>query len=643
MPLTIRMEEGPLAFDGSNAAFYRIVLQLGPNVSWSVVRRYSEFDSLRKELQTMLSPAENDLFPHKHPFSSSADSGVVEERLRQLPVWLMAISSHPTVSLHPNFRKFLDLTEHEEELKAAQQGRLGAAAPLPMSTSSATAKATPGQPTQPVQQRAAASSSSRPQQLRAASEQLPIGASAPYPQPQQLPLVETATRSSQPNIAEPAGFTASGVAEAPPAPHDESATATTQVEVRLPPVAVPEVTGRVESARKEVMQAKQEEEESRKLNERALALEKQTEELGLKASDRMREATLLREKEASLKGQATSAASEAAVLEKAAASKRSEASHYWSLSQEREEEARRKEQEGERLMQQYNEALRRAQAAKQEADLLHRDAEAKRLDATEQLERAAAEVYARETASELQGQQETVKQAAFAAAAAARAKMEIAEAAKAKAEEEALVAQAHALAKAEAEAQAELQLAQHRLMMAKAKKEETEQRAQRAERVAHDDTQLAASDAAEVDARVKAAALVAERTKEAHYLAGRAEMDWQKAENVRESILGRKEREEKGTLVVAKAAPTETVAGGSSSNVLPASALVSAGAATDETEGEGDLDALSTRSIASSTLGKGSSSLKEGQSPAVPSMPMNAFVGRPQPDAASKGDNKKRR
>jgi hypothetical protein len=364
-------------------------------------------------------------------------------------------SAHPTVSLNKSFRNFLHLQDHEAELRAAQQGLLGstttsAAAGGPPSSLTATKAAATvagpgapgaagisstfrGQPAQPSQH-----SQAQPHPPSAAQQQLKqqfqqtqrISQLQPQAQaaPPSLPLVETATLQTQPNLVEPKGFKTTGVAEAPPAPHDESATATTQVEVRLPPVSVPQVTGKVEAARKEVIQAKREEDESRKLNERALQLERATEGLGQRASDKMREATLLREKEEELKRQATVAASEADTLEKAARAKRSESSHYWSLSQEREEEARRREEEGERLMLEYNEALKKAQAAKQEADLLHRDAEAKRLEATEALERAAAEVVERERESEIQGQQETVRQAAYAAAAAARAKLEIAEA-----------------------------------------------------------------------------------------------------------------------------------------------------------------------------------------------------------------------
>lgn len=636
VPLTIRMEEGPPSTDGSHAALYRIILQLGPNHGWSVLRRYTEFNDLRKEIAPMLSERENDLFPSKHPLSSSTNPDVVAERLRQLPLWLMAVSSHPVVSLNKSFRQFLRLNEFEAELRAAQQGVLGAEAPPPSASLAAT-KAAASMAGPGAQGAAGIGSSLRGQPSQPASA--PLQSQIRQPQRQQhqqrdrgqpsqslgsssassaaatataLPLVETATLQAQPSISEPGGFKATGVAEAPPAPHDESATATTQVEVRLPPVAVPQVTGRVEAARQEVLQAKREEDESRRLNERALHLEKATEDLGKKASDKMREATLLRDKEVALKAQASNAASEAQTLENAAKAKRSEALHYWTLSQEREEEARRREQEGERLMREYNDALRKAQAAKQEADLLHRDAEAKRLEATESLERAAAEVVERERQSEIEGQQETVRQAAFAAAAAARAKREIAEAAKAKAEEEALVAQAHVLAKAEAEAQAEIQLAQHRLTMAKAKKEALEQKAAHAEKVAHIDTERAAHDAAEVDARVKAAALVAERTREAHYLAQRAENDWQKAENVRESFLERAEREKVGV--------TSLTAAVAAASLISASDLVAAGGAGGGA-GQEDLDALSTRSIASSSVGEMAS-----QSPAVPSLPLREFV-----------------
>jgi hypothetical protein len=182
-------------------------------------------------------------------------------------------------------------------------------------------------------------------------------------------------------------------------------------------------------------------------------------------------------------------------------------------------------------------------------------------------------------------------------------------------------------------------------MMAKSKKESIERKAHEAEKVAHVDTELAARDAAEVDARVKAASLVAERTREAHYLAGRAEADWQKAENVRESILERGEREKAGGVRArAGAVPIVNAAG-----LVPASELIRAGAgggpldATAGIKDEENLDTLSTKSIASSSIGGGNSrdlsnfsSLPlPGQSPAVPSMSMGDFVGGQQQPSSS--------
>lgn len=41
---------------------------------------------------------------------------VVEERLKALPRWLVAISARRDVSLHPAFRSFLQLDQFEREL-----------------------------------------------------------------------------------------------------------------------------------------------------------------------------------------------------------------------------------------------------------------------------------------------------------------------------------------------------------------------------------------------------------------------------------------------------------------------------------------------------------------------------------------------
>lgn len=111
VPLQVRVTEG--ADDGLGHALYDIELQLGPNYTWHVAHRYSEFLDLEKALSPMLSEEEKAAFPPKHILSSSRNPDVVAERLRLLPQFLMMISSHPSVSTHPAFRSFLALTEHE--------------------------------------------------------------------------------------------------------------------------------------------------------------------------------------------------------------------------------------------------------------------------------------------------------------------------------------------------------------------------------------------------------------------------------------------------------------------------------------------------------------------------------------------------
>lgn len=117
VPLQIRVTEG--ADDGLGHALYDIELQLGPNYTWRVSHRYSEFLDLEKTLSPMLSEEEKAAFPPKHVLSSSRNPDVVAERLRLLPQFLMMISAHPAVSTHPAFRAFLALTEHEAGTCAA--------------------------------------------------------------------------------------------------------------------------------------------------------------------------------------------------------------------------------------------------------------------------------------------------------------------------------------------------------------------------------------------------------------------------------------------------------------------------------------------------------------------------------------------
>jgi len=283
------------------------------------------------------------------------------------------------------------------------------------------------------------------------------------------------------------------------------------------------------------------------------------------------------------------AAEDAAALERAAAARRSESARFARLVEEREAAARAAERKGEAAMDEYNHVLAEAQRLRDEAQALAADAEHKRKEAVEALERVAAEVFEAERAAAIESQQETVRQAAHAAAAAARAKHEIAAAAKAKAEEEAAIAQAHLIAKQEAEAQAQMQLAEQRLRLARQKKEAVESQIEAFRAEAHADTQAAAQDAAEVDARTRAAQLVHLREREAEYLAHRAEMDWDKAEAVRERM------EESAAGV--PAGSTATLASSSSTTTTASVAKSSVSAAKQR-----DIDSASNRSIAGSDV-----------------------------------------
>lgn len=341
-------------------------------------------------------------------------------------------------------------------------------------------------------------------------------------------------------------------------------------------------------------------------------MEARSEELGAEASQAMRGVTVAREAELALQKRTAALARDAAALEEAAAAKRHEAAVLASQLRSVHEDVNSRAAAGEALMNKYNDALAAAQRAAAEAAALAADAERRRLAAVETLERAAAEVVEREGDAALQSQQELVRQAAFAAAAAARAKHEIAAAAAAKAAEEAAVARAHALAHAEAEAQAQMLLAQERLYAARRKKDEASATAAAASAEAHADTEAAAHDAAEVDARTRAAELVGLREREAEALMRRAEEDWLKGERLRLSIIAQREKE----------AGHASITGGSVTGkvvrTVPAAALAAAApigsgrvSTTSEssvasTSGSTDVfDSLSTRSTAGSDVAAG--------------------------------------
>lgn len=89
-------------------------------ITWSVLHRFSEFVSLKESLGDLIPTDVLKLFPPKHGIiRSSKDTNVINERLRMLPRFLVAISKIPEVSTHPIFRSFLGLEQFEAELARA--------------------------------------------------------------------------------------------------------------------------------------------------------------------------------------------------------------------------------------------------------------------------------------------------------------------------------------------------------------------------------------------------------------------------------------------------------------------------------------------------------------------------------------------
>jgi len=97
--------------------------------------------SARDKVGLPRSPAPVSIIVSRSPFASSKDASVVQERLERLPKWLVAISQHPTLSLHPMFRRFLALDKVEAALEAEAAASAGGGAGGGVTIS--------GQPTQP--------------------------------------------------------------------------------------------------------------------------------------------------------------------------------------------------------------------------------------------------------------------------------------------------------------------------------------------------------------------------------------------------------------------------------------------------------------------------------------------------------------
>jgi len=199
------------------------------------------------------------------------------------------------VSTHPAFRAFLNLNLHEDALRMAQRGE------LPVSTGvqvpPAAAAGAGGIGIGGGSLAASQAATSQPVQF--------IHPAAGAGAPSELPAVETArVVAPADNLVTMETTSAVGVAEAPPAAHDEYAAATTQVDVRLPSLMVPHAKEEVEAARSEMLEAQREKVASAELAQRSSALETRSEALGAEASNLMRAATGMRMEEEDLKSQA---------------------------------------------------------------------------------------------------------------------------------------------------------------------------------------------------------------------------------------------------------------------------------------------------------------------------------------------------
>jgi len=102
-------------------ALYTIMVSVAsskPPVSWPVIRRYSEFLSLRNELTDLdVIPLSLDrTFPPRHSLSPSNDQAVINERLELLPIWLAGVAKVAQCVQTQVFRSFLNLDAFDREL-----------------------------------------------------------------------------------------------------------------------------------------------------------------------------------------------------------------------------------------------------------------------------------------------------------------------------------------------------------------------------------------------------------------------------------------------------------------------------------------------------------------------------------------------
>jgi hypothetical protein len=447
-------------------------------VSWKVLRRYSEFAALRDSLTDIPDEVQS-LFPPKHALRSSKDPVTVKERLERLPRWLIAVSRDPQVTTHPLFRSFLRLDLFENELAQAFAALPASASSMPMRLEHHhdVEMAVPP-PTPP------------PAPAAAGPPLPPLPPLPPRPRPSS-PSVRLVAGQHQPGAEAEWEHDSRNLVSVPAPPHagDEYATARSSVDLRVPSLTLP--------ADDVVRPVQMDVAEARALSSAAARAAAESEA----AADTVRRSSaqahlVADEREAAdrdteaLRRRAEEAAREAARLRGLVSSRQHDADGL-----KRTERARMHDLEA---------AVERAQELARRAKDLEAEAARKAHHALHEHERATAELIKAERAIEEGAEHESHRHIAEAAAAAARAKRFVALAAKEKAEEESAIRAAHAAAAEESEAIALLHLAEEKAANAALTRHHAQARAESLQASSARHTFAAAKASSDLDAHGRA-------------------------------------------------------------------------------------------------------------------------------------------
>ena len=298
----------------------------------------------------------------------SKSTTVVQERLNKLPEWLMAVSRHPAVSLHPYFRAFLGLDQHERDLRTAVK----ASHQDNIQSSQFDSDAVKGSKANLEQQEAVFQQ--KPSQTSITSDK------------------ETAEAKALPSAMDPVTRTAKASVPAPVVAKTEVAHEEVEVDVKLPKPDLTKAKRLVEHASEDVAKLVEVTSNARDLDEKAVRAELYSEKLAVAARQLATEAAVASEQRDAILREAADVSQAATQLEKEAAERRKRANELSELARQRDTDMRKLERLAEQRMEQYNKVLREAERLTDAARNAHKEAKMRQLEALDEHERAASEM-----------------------------------------------------------------------------------------------------------------------------------------------------------------------------------------------------------------------------------------------------------